>query len=165
MKRVFLLLFLVLASVSSYAQFEQPDRMLSTPKYLPLDDEVGSAPQLNTLLNSFIPDYEITSVDTNNRERTYTFSNASGDKVQVVYTYGVRKGPKVISKITMYGSGKTLVKLYNGYFNTDRKVNDDNVVFQMDKFEYDERIYFALLDPVRDADGRIKSWVVLIKKY
>ena len=69
MKKLFLLFFLVIGGFAAQAQFEQPDRMLSTPKYLPLDDEVGSAPELNVLLNSYIPEYTITKIDTSNRDR------------------------------------------------------------------------------------------------
>lgn len=164
MKRFLLLVLMIVATNFSYAQWVEHQPLLSTPKYLPIGEQVNAVVEMNALINSFIPDFEQSKMDTNNRERIYTYTNPAGHKVYILYTYGVNKSSKIVNRVTINGDKDDVLKIYNGYFNTDRTINPNKHTYQLDFFEYNDKKYHARMDPEME-DGKVQSWSIYIGKY
>lgn len=164
MKRLLFLLLMVTAVNFSYAQWVEHTPLLSTPKYLPIGEQVNAAVEMNSLINSYLPEFTLEGMDTNNRERIYTFSEPHGRKLRVLYTYGIHTSPKIISRISINGAREDIVRVYNGYFNTDRVINPDKHTYQLDFFDYNDQRYHARMDPEIE-DKKVISWSIYIGKY
>jgi hypothetical protein len=164
MKRLLFLLLLVTATHFSYAQWTEHTPLLSSPKFLPIGEPVTAVNEMNAMINGFIPDYTFETMDTNNRERIYTYGNAHGDKVLILYTYGINKSPKIVNRVSVNGKKEDILRIYNGYFNTDRKINPNKHTYQLDFFEYNDEKYHARMDPEIE-NNKVVSWSIYIGKY
>ncbi|RYD57722.1 MAG: hypothetical protein EOP56_08075 [Sphingobacteriales bacterium] len=164
MRRMLLLILMVVATNFSYAQWVEHQALLSTPKYLPIGEQVNAVVEMNALINSFVPDYEQTRMDTNNRERIYVYTNPAGHKLYILYTYGVNSRAKMVNRISINGDQNDVLKIYNGYFNTDRTINPKKHTYQLDFFEYNGMKYHARMDPEIE-DSKVVSWSIYIGKY
>lgn len=164
MKRLLLLVLMVVATNFSYAQWVEHQALLSTPKYLPIGEQVNAVVEMNALINTFIPDFEQARMDTNNRERIYVYTNSHGKKVHILYTYGVNSYVKIVNRIAINGDKEDILRIYNGYFNTDRTINPKKHTYQLDFFEYNNKKFHARMDPEIE-DNQVVSWSIYIGKY
>lgn len=159
MKPLFFLCVFLLSCILTYAQNINP------PSYINIDSSATTAHKLNYFLQQFAPGYKPNSADSTAGEKKYTYINAAGNTLTVVYNLKMFRGVHIISKVAIRGNINELEIIYNKLFKANRKMDIEKNTYQLDYFMYNERKFYVQFDPDRENNAGTDNWSIIIGKY